>query len=246
MVNKNSGTPLYRQIVNELRKEIFSNQYGKDGCLGTHLQLAERFGVSLITIRKAVQLLEEEGIVEIHQGKGTFVRNAAIIDPLRELIGASNIMSELNVKTENEVPILEIQDTPFWLPRDVRTILGPRCLFVMRVISLHGTPVSCAEMYLPIEFAGYIQEKDVEQYTIYQIFENKIGLVLGKGRQIISATGAKGRVAEFLKLPDNWPVLQIERKAYDDEENLIEYMILSYEASRYSFSVELKLNSGSN
>ena len=71
-----------------------------------------------------------------------------------------------------------------------------------------------------------------------------MGIKLGKGKQVISAAGAKGRVADSLKLPNNWPVLQIERKAYDDQENLIEYMILSYEASRYSFSVELKLNPG--
>jgi DNA-binding GntR family transcriptional regulator len=51
-------------------------------------------------------------------------------------------------------------------------------------------------------------------------------------------------VAKNLRLPENWPVLQIERKAYDVDGNLIEYMILSYEASRYAFVVEMELNAG--
>ena len=63
MVDKSVITPLYVQIANELRKEILSNQYGEHGCIGTHAQLADRFSVSLITIRKAVQILEDEGIV---------------------------------------------------------------------------------------------------------------------------------------------------------------------------------------
>lgn len=59
MVDKNVITPLYAQIANELRKEILSGKYGLHGCIGTHSQLGERFGVSLITVRKAVQVLEK-------------------------------------------------------------------------------------------------------------------------------------------------------------------------------------------
>lgn len=69
MVDKNVITPLYAQIANELRKEILSGKYGSHGCIGTHSQLGERFGVSLITVRKAVQVLEKDGIVEILQGR---------------------------------------------------------------------------------------------------------------------------------------------------------------------------------
>ena len=49
-------------------------------------------------------------------------------------------------------------------------------------------------------------------------------------------------MADCLGLAENSPVLQIERKAYDDHANLIEYMVLSYEASKYCFEVELELN----
>ena len=55
MVDKNVVTPLHVQVTNELRKEILAKNYGENGCIGTHTQLAERFGVSLRTIRTAVQ-----------------------------------------------------------------------------------------------------------------------------------------------------------------------------------------------
>lgn len=242
MVDKNVITPLYTQVANELRKEILSNRYGEHGCIGTHAQLAERFSVSLITIRKAVQILEEEGIVEILQGKGTFVRSAALVDPLQDLTGISNMMSSMQMENQVTVPVFELQDTPDWIRHDVRRELGEKTLFVRRIVSVEGIPMANADMYLPGKFYTRFTKSDVEERTIYQIYRDKLGIGLGHGRQIIRAAGAKGEVAQSLRLPENSPVLQIERKAYDDQSNLIEYMILTYEASKYCFEVELELN----
>ena len=85
----------------------------------------------------------------------------------------------------------------------------------------------------------------MERNTIYHIYETEAGVHLGKGRQIIRAAGANGSVAENLQLPNNAPVLQLERKTYSKTGELVEYMILTYEASRYSFQVELDINTGS-
>ena len=73
MINKNSSVPMYEQIAEKLREEILARKYGPDGNIGTHAYLAERFGVSLITIRKAISLLTQQGLLDVAQGKGTFV-----------------------------------------------------------------------------------------------------------------------------------------------------------------------------
>lgn len=244
MIDKNSSIPLYEQVTNVLRQEILNNVYGSSGSIGTHTQLAKRFGVSLITIRKAVQILEEEGILAIHQGKGTFVNFTTLVDPLNSLTGVSNMLRDMNVTT-NRVPVMEVRKTPVWLPTDVQEILGPECLFILRVVSVGNIPFANTEMYLPVKYANTFTREDVEQRTVYQLLEDRLGLALGKGRQIIRAAGAAGSAAENLNLPKNYPVLQIERKAYSRDGELIEYRILSYEASRYSFLVELDLNPGS-
>ena len=244
MIDKNSSIPLYEQVTNVLRQEILNNVYGSSGSIGTHTQLAKRFGVSLITIRKAVQILEEQGILAIQQGKGTFVNLTTLVDPLNSLTGASNMLRDMNVTTTNRVPVMEIRKTPVWLPSDVREILGPECLFILRVVSVGDMPFANTEMYLPVKYANAFTRQDVEQRTVYQLLEDRLGLALGKGRQIIRAAGAAGSAAENLNLPKNYPVLQIERKAYSRDGELIEYMILSYEASRYSFLIELDLNPG--
>ncbi len=243
VLSKDISVPLYDQVANELRKEILSDRYGRNGSIGTHAQLAERFSVSLITIRKALQILEKEGMVDIQQGKGTFVHRNNIVDPLKNLTGISNMMRDMHVETKASVPVIEVQPTPSWLARDARSILGPECLFILRVVSIADTPIANVEMWLPLKYAEFFTKAKVEKQTIYQIYQDEVGIVLGKGKQIICAAGARGRVAKNLKLQENWPVLQITRKAYSNTGELIEYMVLSYEASRYSFSVELQLGS---
>ena len=229
MIDKNVITPLYMQVANELRKEVLSGEYGENGCIGTHTQLAERFGVSMITIRKAVQILEKEGMVEILQGKGTFVRRSTLVDPLEKLTGISNMMLSLDMEHQVLVPIEE---------------LGEKSLFIRRIICLQGVPIADADMYLPGKYASYFTKEEVENSTVYQIYQSNLGIQLGRGRQVIRAAGADKELAQNLEIVENSPVLQIIRKSYDNTGNLIEYMILSYEAGKYCFEVEMDLDPG--
>lgn len=244
MIDKNVITPLYMQVANELRKEVLSGEYGENGCIGTHTQLAERFGVSMITIRKAVQILEKEGMVEILQGKGTFVRRSTLVDPLEKLTGISNMMLSLDMEHQVLVPILELRETPKWMDSDVCEELGEKSLFIRRIICLQGVPIADADMYLPGKYASYFTKEEVENSTVYQIYQSNLGIQLGRGRQVIRAAGADKELARNLEVVENSPVLQIIRKSYDNTGNLIEYMILSYEAGKYCFEVEMDLDPG--
>lgn len=242
MVDKNISTPLYAQVADKLREEILAKQYGEHGCIGTHAQLAERFSVSLRTIRTAAQLLEKEGLVDIHQGKGTFVRRTMLVDQLHDLTGISNLLDSMGVEKEVMVPDFFLMETPAWLPHDVKEELGENCLFVRRVVAVEGEPAAVTSMYLPQRFFSQMTKEEVEVSTVYQIYQNKLGMELGRGRQSISAAGADADEAASLRIAEGSPVLRVVRKAYDSRKNLIEFMVLTYEASKYSFEVELELS----
>lgn len=242
MIDKNLVTPLYIQIADELKKEILSGKYGEHGCLETHAQLVERFGVSLITIRKAFEILQKDGLVEIQRGKGTFVRRSTVVDPLKKLTGISNIISSMKIGNEVEVPVFELQDPPEWMDEETKEALGEKTLFIRRIVSLNGVPAANTDMYLPGKYYPDFTREEVEKKTVYRIYQDAVGLELGHGRQMIRAAGASELVADNLKIKVGAPVLEITRKAYDNENQLIEYMILTYEASKYCFEVELELS----
>lgn len=242
VLDKNSCTPLYQQVADSLRQEIAENCYGIHGNIGTHSQIAERFGVSMITVRKAVQILADENLVDIKQGKGTFVKNLFIRDNRNVFAGASVVLNNNNIQGSTHVRHFVREKTPEGLPEDLKKLLGDECFYLQRLHSIDGDPVACADIYLPAAYGEQMTKKDVELYTIYQIYQNKLGIPLGRGRQRIRANRASGEIASLLLIEPGSPVLEIERYAYDASDHLIEYMLLTYEYDKYVFEVELALS----
>lgn len=242
MIDKNSSIPMYQQIVDTLRSEILRGKYHASGNLGTHKELAERFGVSMITIRKAMQLLAEEGLVDIKQGKGTFVRDSVPQDSLRSLTGIQNVLSSQNIPARQQVKTFEVIPVPKRFDESIREAMGDCCLHIERVHTVEEKPVAYADIYLPIAFGEQITRSDVENANIYQIYKNKLKVELGKGRQKILAAAAGKRSAEKLQVSPKSPVLEVQRCAYSKDGRLIEYMEMFYEPHHYTFEVELYLS----
>src|SRR5262245_50653408 len=72
-VEPSSPMPLYYQVANILQGRIYSGANPPGSLLGTGKELAETFGVSQITIQKALQALRQEGLIDRHRARGTFV-----------------------------------------------------------------------------------------------------------------------------------------------------------------------------
>lgn len=242
ILDKNLSMPLYEQVAECLRQEIAKSQYGIHGNIGTHSQIAQRFGVSLITVRKAVQILADENLVDIKQGKGTFVKNLFIRDNYNVFTGASVVLDKNNIQGSIYVRHFIHIDTPEHLPEEAKNALGGDCFYLQRIHSIEKDPVACADIYLPSSYGERMTKKDVELYTIYQIYQNKLGVKLGQGRQLIRANGAAKEIGKLLLIEPGAPVLEIERFAYDSEDRLIEYMLLTYEYDKYEFEVKLALS----
>ncbi len=239
VVDKNSGAPLYRQIADILKNEIIHKKYGNHGCIGTHDEIARRFGVSMITVRKTMKLLAEEDYVDVIQGKGTFVKQSILQDNLSRLVGASNIIAAHGYPVSAKMLDFEFRETPQIL--NLAEEMGPQCLHFKRLHYISGAPAAFSEIYLPYRYGVQLTWEELEQNTVYQLYQDKLGVELGKGRQIISADRASQHVAQALEIKLNWPVLSIMRRAYSASGELIEFMRMYYEYSQYSFEVELDL-----
>lgn len=233
---------MYEQIAALLKEEILDKKYDPSGNIGTHAGLAERFGVSLITVRKAIGILNQQGLIDVAQGKGTFVKNTILQDHLTRLTGVENIISESHLSSKVEVSSFEIIDTPCHFDAELRRGLGKRCLHLERIHVMEGIKAAYAEIYLPLKYGEYITKSDVEKYTIYQLYESKWNMILGKGKQIIRADAASSKAAKALNISEGWPVLSIVRRGFSASGELVEYMQLIYEYTQYSFEVELQLS----
>ncbi len=241
-IERDSHIPMYMQIAAALKREILANRYADDGNIGTHTEIARRFNVSLITVRKAIQMLADENIVSVKQGKGTYVQNAVLQDSVQFLAGVSNLLSSKKVASEIEVRSIKFVASAEYLPADTAGKIGETCMQVLRLHKVDEKVIAVANLYLPEGRGRLLSMADLEHFTVYQLYQNKLGVPLGKGRQHISAQRADKRLAELLGVGEGWPVLRILRHSYSAQQELIEYMELYYDYRSYAFVVELDLN----
>lgn len=235
---------MYEQIASILKEEIMDNKYSPSGNTGTQAQMAERFNVSLITIRKAIALLARQGLLNVKQGKGTFVKQTLLSEDLTRLTGVDNLITSSHLSAQVQVLCFEIIDTPKHFESEIKKDLGSKCLHIERIHIIEGgVKAGFAEIWLPGKYGEEITISEIEQNTVYQLYERKWNMALGKGKQFVRADAASAKIASALDIQEGSPVLSIKRQAYSATGELIEYMLLNYEHTQYSLSIELNLSS---
>lgn len=240
MLERNSSVSMYEQIVDILKEEIIQKRVAADGCLGTHKDLAEKYNVSLITIRKALQVLEEQGIVEIKQGKGTFVsrnlmanRHNFFTSYVDVLYGAEN--DEQNTR----VTAAGIIDTPVHFSHHVHDIFGEKCHYAERIYALDSKIMGLATAYLPIKYGEQLELEEISRHTTYELYAGKFGITLGKGFQRMRAITADEKLATVFGLEAGAPLIIIERESYSADGEFLELMEMYCEYSQYEYTIAL-------
>lgn len=241
MVDRNSSLELYKQIEQLLERDILLGAFGNDGCIGTHGALAERFNVSLITIRRAIKNLEDKGLVVVKQGKGTFVKGQPLKDDLYKLTALSSVISKNQKRPSVQIRKVERTRVLECLEEHIKKALGEECYLVERVHKVEKSIVGYAKLYIPNKLCSKFSRNELGKYSTYYLFENKLNIKLGKGIQYIRAEKASRDIARALKVEEGSPILLIERESYSDSNELIEFMQMYYEYYKYVLRVELNL-----
>lgn len=160
MLERKGGEALWRQIGDSLLEEIASKKLTPGSRLPTEPDLADRFKVSRNTVRRAMSMLENNGIVRIEQGRGTFVHD----DILDYTISKRTRFTE-NLKSQGLDPgydIKRVEEIP--APADVATMLkiksGQKVVVVEAASYADDVVISCSHAYYPaVLFPGFVEKR---------------------------------------------------------------------------------------
>ena len=97
MLNQDNIVPLYEQLMNILEHDIRTGKYSPGDRIMTESELSKKYGISLITVRKAIGLLTEKGLLIKKQGKGTFVAKPKYSRNIRRLSGFTQMCEQMGV-----------------------------------------------------------------------------------------------------------------------------------------------------
>jgi len=219
---KNSTRALYLQVRDHLAQQIAWGALKPGAVLPNELQFSEELGVSLGTLRKALETLEKERLITRRQGRGTFVRDHAA--------GAQPPVDNIRTKEGEQVPFtVQLLDVTSGLasPEETRRLAleGPAIIARCRQVRHYNGPFMFEQIALAVShFAGLDCEQLSDAYNIAVLAQNH-GVLLGAALECIEIVSAPEEISTLLRLEPGTPLLKLDRVHYSLDRVPLEWRV---------------------
>lgn len=240
MINKDSSEAMYIQIAEELKQRIGNGVIKSGSRLPSERELGQEYKVSRITIRQAISLLERQGLVHSSQGKGTYVRHAAIRQNLMNVTSFSKTLQERGFKASTVVLSVENsfrESVQFRMRQIPETLKG----YSLKILGLgDGNPMVYYHSFLREDVGASMcplavqMSKEGKAFSTFDLYE-RTELHICRIEQELFAENAAPHICSLLKTKDADAVLRLESIIYDSDDQVMECKIGYYRADMYSF-----------
>jgi GntR family transcriptional regulator len=222
----------YRAIAEELRDRVEGGALAPGALLPSESELSATYSVSRVTVRKALDLLRDDGLIDARQGFGWFVASDPVPQSLARLGTIEEQLGEMGLESERRIVGFRFVAAP---PR-VRELLRVASVLEVRRVNLaDGQPFARVTVWCPEEVGARLSRADVESTSFYEL----VGPRIGGATQTIGAAAAGGDDAELLAVPVGSPVLRCERVTRDTEGRPLLVAEHVFPGHRTEFVVEL-------
>jgi GntR family transcriptional regulator len=239
-----SSSTLYAKVEETIATEIAQGEYRPGDQLPTEDELLERFQVSRITVRRAIQNLVHRGLLEIRRGLGTFVLEPRIEAELTKLTGFVEDMNAAGRKASARVVSQHIVAASARVAGRLRLAKGTRVMRIERVRLADDVPISFDETYLPLPLGKKIARNDLRVYPIFTLLEVEFGVPLIEANYELEAVIATKAIADALQVSVGSPIFQIERTSMTIGQQPVDYEVLSYRGDLVRFVTKLSRHAG--
>jgi GntR family transcriptional regulator len=233
--------PLYQQITQKLVEKLSAGDFAPGQALPSERDLAQQFGVSIGTLRAAMNALVSEGILVRQQGRGTFV---ATHDRDRLRFYFFHIVK--HDKEKQDYP--EVKFDAFSLGKadaDVAQKLqiarGAATIHIRNVLWLDGRPVLVDEITLPAaQFRGLTEEMvRTRKSTLYNLYQSAFGITVARSSERLRAATVSAQHTPLLAVEVGTPILQIRRVALRYDDTPVEWRVSHVNTALHEYSSEL-------
>lgn len=228
-----------RRIYLLLRERILNGELEPGSRLPGELSIAAEFGISRVTVRRALDTLAGDGLIDRRPGSGTFVRQGSSVQPI--VADLSNVLSHL-VEMGRRTGVRLLSFSYVTPPESVASSLGlqpgERTQRSIRVRLIDGAPFSYLVTHVPERIGVTYSEADLATMPLLGLLERS-GIVVDQASQSIGATLAGPDVAEALGLEIGSPLLSLTRVVWDPSGQGVEHLHALYRPDRYSFHMDL-------
>lgn len=225
--------PLHAQAQDDLGCRIRAGEWGHSSPLPAETELARQYGVSLGTIRRVLAELTSQGLIERHQGRGTFVRRARFDRSLSRFFRAGDTVPDSQILSRERV-------RP---PQEVSASLGgpQQVLRLDRLRLVDGTPQLVELIHLPLPAFEALAEVELGEIgnLLYPAYEHLAGQVVSSATEELTVTVADPGLAQHFRCDVGDPVVRVERVARAVTGRALEHRVSYGLASRFRYRTEI-------
>ena len=240
------GTPLHEDVSSWIRGLIDSGELTQDDQLPSESSLGARFDVSRITVRRALQTLEAEGLIYRRQGLGSFVRDERVHQGLVRLTDFVEDMTGAGLKPGSRVTEFEQESAERRIASVLNLEEGAPVMRLDRLRYADDEPIAFDKTWMPVFYSHLLEGHDLEKDSIYRIFERHYGIRVDRGHFRIEAVNAPNDVARLLNVPWGRALLMIERTSVTDAGKCFYFQQRFYRSDRVAYELELKRSGASS
>lgn len=235
-IDRAGPLPLYFQIASRIETAIIDGTVPAGARIDNEIALGERLGISRPTVRRAIQVLVDKGLLVRRRGIGTQVVHGEVtrqveLTSLFEDLSAANrapstrVYKRAQIKADKKVA------------QKLGVSVGTSTLHIRRVRLADGVPLALLENYLPVEFLD-ISEEDLTRFGLSQLLSAR-GVDMRVARQRIGARLATAEESKLLEIDRRSAVLTLDSVSFDSKGRAVDFGQHSYRPDLYSFEVTL-------
>ena len=239
VVDKDAPTPAYLQLRAGIAGAIADGRLAPGSALPSERDLADGLRLSRMTVRRAVEALVEERLLERRHGSGTYVRSRPLEQTFDRVLGFTDEARSLGFRPGTT--LLEVREEEAGEEAAAALGLAPgaRVLVVTRLRTADGAALAIQSAALAPAYGGLSLDLLRREESLYATLRSQYGVKPHHARQAVTARLPSAGEQRWLEIGPHQPVLALERITYDEEGRVIEYVRSAYRGDRYRMALEL-------
>jgi DNA-binding GntR family transcriptional regulator len=228
----------YQRVQEALAEEIERGGRPPGSRLPPERALAEHFGVSRVTLRRALDELVRAGVV-VRSGTGWAVASGAIGEPPNELMSFSEMAASRGLAPSARVLARRVRPATIDEAEALGLAPGAALFELERLRSMDDVPILVDRTRIPLSVAPGIDDVDLSKVSLYDVLEQRFGMRPARARFTVEAVAADPRRARLLGLEPAEPLLRCLQQTEDETGRQIELCEMVYRYDRYRFRATL-------
>lgn len=221
-----------RQVADVLRQQIRTGQF-PDGALPAEARLVQEFATTRNTVRVALDLLRDEGLVQRCPGVGTTVARTKEVHGLETLQGLAEVFHGRGT-VRNEVRTLGLIRPPEAVRRRLQLSADEDVVYLERLRLLDDVPLSLDLTYIAPDPGLTLLDQDLATQDVFALLEEVSGQRLGHAELHLEAVSADAHSAAVLGTPRHAPLLMLERLTHLDDGRPVDFEFIRFRGDRLS------------